>query len=127
MVILNLLTWWYGVGWRRQVILLKERLAKTSDYFSIDLLLRTLFAPFRQLSAGKVDGPIGVKIRAFFDRLISRIIGGIVRLTMIGIGGVTIGFQALLGVIRLVGWAVVPVVPIIGLILSIAGWMPWIN
>ena len=55
------------------------KLVSVFDYFSIDLLVRTWFAPFRQISAGAVDGPIGVQIRAFFDRLISRTIGGIVR------------------------------------------------
>ncbi|MET0979649.1 MAG: hypothetical protein ABWX90_00140, partial [Candidatus Saccharimonadales bacterium] len=60
MFVIGTLSWWYGAGWRQRLAMLRERLANTIDYFSIDLLARTLFSPFRQISAGKVNGPIGV-------------------------------------------------------------------
>lgn len=125
MFITGILLWWYGPGWRQRLSLLRERLASTMDYFSIDLLLRTLFSPFRQISAGKVQGPLGVQMRAFFDRLISRVIGMFVRLTMILIGSVAILFHVVIGSLFVILWAVVPLLPLIGIILFIAGWIPW--
>lgn len=95
------------------------------DYFSIDLLIRTLFSPFRQISAGAVDGPIDIKVRAFFDKLISRLIGALVRLVVLLIGVLSIIVGVAGGLLYLLGWAVVPFLPVIGLIVMLAGWIPW--
>lgn len=125
MFILGVLSWWYGAGWRQRVSMLREHIAATTDYFSIDLLLRTLFAPFRQISAGKVQGPIGVQMRAFFDRLVSRIIGATVRLFMIIFGIIAIMLHVLIGGFIVAAWAVIPLAPVIGIILFVMGWVPW--
>src|SRR5688572_16605203 len=111
MFIVGILQWWYGQGWRQRFSLLRERLASTMDYFSIDLLLKTFFSPFRQISAGKVRGPLAVQMRAFADRLISRMIGAMVRFVMIIIGSVAILFHAVMGGLLVVGWAFVPIMP----------------
>lgn len=121
---MGMFSWWYGEGWRQRGEMVRERIASAMDYFSIDLLLKTYFAPFRQISAGKVDGPIGVKFRAFLDRLISRIIGAVVRTLIIGVGLVTIIFHALFGLVVLGFWAIVPLLPIVGLIMALIGWTP---
>lgn len=125
MFIVGILGWWYGQGWRQRAERLGDKLAGTVDYFSIDLLVRTLFSPYRQISAGKVRGPLGVQMRAFFDRLISRLIGAMIRLVMIVIGTAAILFHAVIGVMLLVAWAIVPVAPVIGVILFVSGWLPW--
>lgn len=127
MVILGMLSWWYSTGWKLRLLRLREKIAATVDYFSIDLLLRTLFSPFRQISAGRVDGPLNVKMRAFFDRLISRMIGAMVRMFMIVVGSVAILLHVLVGGITLLAWAFVPLAPLIGLVLFISGWVPWIR
>lgn len=124
MFIVGLFSWWYGAGWRQRAGIVRERLTAAIDYFSIDLLLRTYFSPFRQISAGGVDGPIGVKLQAFFDKLISRVIGAIVRTFIIVIGVVTILFHALVGCIVLGVWALVPLFPLLGALLLAVGWVP---
>lgn len=124
MFIVGLLSWWYGAGWRQRVMLIRERVARTVDYFSIDLLFKTLFAPFRQISAGKINGSIGVKWRAFVDRTISRIIGSIIRIFIILIGCVTIILYGVMGLATLVLWAIIPALPLIGFLLFISGWTP---
>jgi len=125
MFVASFLSWWYGAGWRGRIVKLREQLASTLDYFSIDLLLRTLFSPFRQISAGQVDGPIGVKFRAFLDRLVSRIIGSIVRGLMIIAGIVTILFHTVIGGVMLAAWAVIPLLPAVLIVLGVTGWLPW--
>jgi hypothetical protein len=126
MFIVGILSWWYGAGWQRRFAMLRERLATTSDYFSIDLLATTLFAPFRQISAGQVNGPLGVKFRAFLDKLISRFIGAMVRSTMIVIGVAAILLHSVIGCAILVVWALVPLLPFVGFGLYVMGWLPWI-
>lgn len=125
MFIVGLLGWWYGAGWRGRGIRLREKLASSMDYFSIDLLLRTFFSPFRQISAGKAGGSLNDQMRAFADRLISRAIGAMIRLVMILVGLLAIMLHSVLGVILLVLWGIVPLLPLIGVILAITGWIPW--
>lgn len=127
MAIWGMMTWWYTDGWRQCWLRVKERLMATLDFFSVDLLIKTLFAPFRQISAGNVRGPLGVQMRAFFDRLVSRCIGTVVRLVMIGVGVITITFNLVVGGLLLVFWAFVPLLPLAGLALFIIGWLPWSN
>lgn len=125
MVIVGLFSWWYTRGFLMEVRLAGDRLEALYDYFSIDLLLRTLFAPFRQISAMKVNGPLSVQISAFVDRLFSRTIGFVVRIIMIVIGSVTLFIASIVAIIRIVLWIVAPFLPIIGIILTLSGWVPW--
>ncbi len=118
---MGMLSWWYTDGWRRRVVWARNRLISSYDYFSIDLLARTLFSPWRQISAGKVQGPIGVQLRAWFDNLISRIIGGFVRTLVMIIGIVTILVTVVVCGVVVITWAFVPFAPFIALGLTMAG------
>lgn len=102
-----------------------ESLAATADFFSIGLLFRTLFSPFRQISAGRVRGPLGVQMRAFFDRLTSRLIGAMVRTAMIVAGITALTFHSVLGGVTIVAWLLVPAIPFAGIVMASGGWMPW--
>ncbi|MBC7512363.1 hypothetical protein H7142_01730 [Candidatus Saccharibacteria bacterium] len=124
MIIVWALSWWYGAGWKARLLLTYERLLVTYDYFSIGLLAKTLFAPYRQISAGSVDGPIGLKLRAFADRQISRMIGAVVRSTLIVAGAVWLFVQVILGLLALGSWALVPIAPFVGFVLMLSGWVP---
>lgn len=125
MQIVGVIIWWYTGGWVQAARRVMLKLDGLLDYFSIDLLIRTLFSPFRQISAGAVDGPIDIKVRAFFDKLISRLIGALVRLVVLLIGVLSIIVGVAGGLLYLLGWAVVPFLPVIGLIVMLAGWIPW--
>lgn len=122
---MGILSWWYGAGWRFQARKQRIRLASVADFFSITLLLKSLFAPFRQISAGKVRGPIGLQLRAFADRLVSRVIGAIVRTIIIIIGAVALLLMTVIGLLLLLAWAVVPILPLGGMVLMAIGWLPW--
>lgn len=124
MFLVGILSWWYGEGWSSRIQTIRERLAISADYFSIGILASTLFAPFRQISAGQVSGPIGVQMRAFFDRLISRAIGSIVRTFMIFFGLIVMFFQSVFGAILIFIWPIIPILPAIGLIMTVIGWVP---
>lgn len=116
-------SWWYKEGWERQMTSVKNRLIGLIDTFSIDLIMRTLFAPFRQISAEGSQGPIGLQLRAFLDRLISRFIGAMVRMFVLIAGCIVIALTAIVGVIYLMVWPLIPVAPLLGLIGAILGGM----
>lgn len=124
MFFVGVVRWWYTDGWRQRAGLTREGLARTLDFFSISLLAKTLFAPFRQISAGGASGPIGVRLQAFFDKLISRCIGAFMRTILIFIGLLSIVLQVFWGGIVLLVWLILPIFPFVGLILFSVGWMP---
>jgi hypothetical protein len=121
MFLVGILSWWYGNGWRQRFTLLKERLGATADFFSIGLLAKTLFAPFRQISAGKVSGSAKVQLQALFDQLISRLIGAIARFCLMIVGLIVLVIQLAWSAVVLVVWVLVPILPIAGIITAILG------
>lgn len=125
MLLVGLISWWYGSGWRDQLGLFGERLARVADQWSIGGLAGSLFAPFRQLDTGQVNGPLSVKFRAAIDKLIGRIIGASIRLVMIVIGIMAFLLSLLLGLIWLLIWPLLPVFPVVGFVLMVSGWLPW--
>lgn len=125
MFIVGLLRWWYSAGWTRRAQLVMDGLHRTIDYFSIGLLLRTMFSLFRQDGAGSVDGPLTAKLEAFAGALISRFIGAGIRTVVLVMGCVTIVARALFGGVLLLLWLFVPAMPIIGFIVMMTGWIPW--
>ncbi|MEI6850602.1 MAG: hypothetical protein WCK26_01385 [Candidatus Saccharibacteria bacterium] len=124
MFLVGILSWWYGVGFISGVKNIKERFAISIDFFSLGLLFKTLFAPYKQISAGNVSGPIGDQMHAFFDRTVSRLVGSFVRTFMIIFGLVAMFAQAVFGVLFLFIWLVIPFLPAIGLIIMVIGWVP---
>lgn len=121
LLVTELLKWWYTAGLHQRLRQISVKLDGTIDYFSMDLLIKTLFAPFRQISAGSVDGSLEVKLRAFIDKLFSRLIGAFVRTVLLVIGGVTILLQTVLALIIMVLWLAVPALPIVGVALTVLG------
>lgn len=123
-MIMAFFSWWYGEGWKRQLEHVSDRMVGLVDMFSIELILRTLFAPFRQISAGRIDGPIAVQFRAFLDKTISRGIGAMVRLAVLIAGSITIVFSGIIGVLYLLIWPLLPLLPLIGFVMMTSGWVP---
>ena len=124
MILLTLLSWWYDRGWKGQAARVKRRVARMAEYFSLGLLARTLFDPFRQIDAGAPQGGnVNMQMHALFDRTFSRIIGFAVRSCSIFIGLGAVGFSAVTGALQLALWPLVPALPLIGLVLFAMGWM----
>lgn len=124
LLVTSLLRWWYTEGLRQKIQSFANRLEGTMDFFSFSLLIKTLFSPFRQISAGRVDGPLGVQLRALVDKLVSRIIGAGIRITILVVGGVIVTLQLVLVIFLLIGWLAFPIIPVIGIILSVLGINP---
>lgn len=113
MVIFGLFYWWYTTGWLTLMQRGVGRVQAVGHFFSIPLLLGSLFAPFRQISAGQVQGSLAVQMRAWGDRLFSRFMGAIIRsmLVIVGAACVIVASVALLCVITI--WPFIPLLPLI--------------
>lgn len=121
MYLFSLLEWWYGKGVLGQLNRQLNGLARTLDTFSFALLLRTLFSPYKQISAGAVRGPLPVQLRALVDNLFSRVIGAVFRSILIFAGGIMLAVRFLISGVILIVWILLPVLPLIGLVLTLSG------
>jgi hypothetical protein len=124
MMIVALFSWWYGAGWARTMKRVGARMDLLLETFSVAILLRTLFDPFHQISAGQVRGSFDVQLRALGDRVFSRVFGAVVRSLFIIIGVVAALSAGLFGLLELLVWPLMPFLPLIGLGLTVIGWQP---
>ena len=125
MVIISLLSWWYSEGWLEQISLTKRSFIKLADKFSIGMLLKTLFAPFRQISVGEQAGKTASLASVVADKLISRLVGSVMRLVMVFVGMLALIIYAIISLLRLAGWPLLPLAPVLGLILMVSVGASW--
>lgn len=94
------------------------------NYFSIPLLLKTLFSPWHKYIWSY---PRGFDIRKYFEvwtsNLVSRFVGASVRSFLIGVGicGEILIFIG--GILVLVGWLILPLVSTFSLFFGIKLWL----
>jgi len=90
------------------------------NYFSLPLLLRTLFSPWHKYVWAYPRGLyIGKRLEVFISNLISRILGAILRIFLIVIGLLVEIFIFFAGIIILLNWLLLPALLVTGLILAI--------
>lgn len=123
MLMVDFFSWWYSRGWGYFVRLLIEKLRNIADFFSFSVLIRTLFAPFRQISTVE-DNPYGgpmYYLSQFFDNLLSRTIGAIVRLLILIFGVIAFILDSVLSLLLVIIWPTLPLLPIACIILCVTG------
>lgn len=126
MAIAEMFIWWYVHGWSVFLHKTKSFFANIADFFSMGSLVRTLFQPFRQISAttASTDSSLELKFHMFIDRLVSRVVGFFTRLILLIVGTFIIILSGLLSLVLLVLWPAIPLMPIAGIILAIVGVAP---
>jgi hypothetical protein len=122
MFLVGILSWWYKDGILNRIRIAQNRLVMSADLFSIKLLIRTLFNPFRQISADTSGSSFPEKFRAFFDRLLSRVIGAVARSFMVIFGSIVIFLQVIFEFSFMIFWLLMPILPILGAILMALDW-----
>lgn len=107
------LSWWYSAGWIDIGRKLKSELASLWSSFSVGLLFKTLFQPWRQVvSYGSAGANIGERFQAVIANFVSRIVGLVMRLfTLLAALVVTVLFAAI-GFILLLAWPLLPLAAI---------------
>lgn len=123
MAILEMFSWWYIHGWLIFIQKIRAFLTNITDFFSMDSLIRTLFQPFRQISAASAsaDSSLDLKFHMFIDRLVSRIIGFCSRLILLITGAIIIVGGGIISLILILLWPLIPLAPIAGIVLCIMG------
>lgn len=123
MLLGSFFSWWYGVGWLTLGRKIGARINGVLQFFSVTQLLGSLFAPFRQISAGGVQGgTLAVHLRAWGDKQFSRVIGAVVRLMLIICGVAGVLFYSVVGLVLLIFWPLLPALPAVGFLLMVTGF-----
>lgn len=121
MTLMYLIQWWYGHGWMGQLASGRSRIAWIIESFSVGILARTLFDPWKQIiSFTGRDASLDMKFRAGVDNFVSRIVGVLVRLCVLIAASVCVLFSLLLSIALFAVWPLIPIVPI-GLVLVSLG------
>ena len=123
MFIVKSYSWWYVQGWSVFIGKVKNLFSTITDFFSMNSLIRTLFKPFRQISAdsARAGSSVDLKFHLFLDRLVSRIIGFISRLFLLLTGCVVLIISGIFSLVLIILWPFIPLAPLIGIILCITG------
>ena len=122
MLALSFIEWWYLQGWGKFAAELVNKLRGAADFFSISLLLRSLFAPFKQISAyGSGDESLQGRLSDFGDKLLSRVIGAIVRIFILVAGIIWLLVETAASLALIVLWPVLPLLPVVGIIMTVMG------
>ena len=121
MLIVALFSWWYTTAWKNLGHRIEGRVDMMLDFFSVKTLLKTLFDPFRQISAGATGGSVDDKMKAFADRSFSRVFGAVVRTLFILLGVVCSAIILVIGGIQMAVWPLIPALPILSVIAYAVG------
>lgn len=122
MVFILALKWWYGRGWLwawdRSVNI---RIKEYAEAFSMKQLIKTWFSPFKQTYNNAQNGSIDLKVQAFFDNIVSRFIGTLARTVLIFVGLLAILVAFISGIVIIIVWPFVPLLPLAGIVLALSG------
>lgn len=115
MLALEFFTWWYGRGWSTLARNAQRRLVRTAHLFSLPILIRTLFAPWRRIMTFPGAG-LDAHVRAATDNLVSRCIGFVVRICVLFSALIILIIVFIAALIQLLLWPLLPPAVIIALL-----------
>lgn len=105
----QIVVWWISETPGRIIAAWKNFLRFNFNYFSVGLLLRTLFSPWRKYEVYRERGfNVGKFIESLISNLIFRLLGAFLRSILIFAGLVTEIFVALAGVAAFILWIFLP-------------------
>ena len=115
MLMLSFFSWWYGQGLARLVRAIQRRVQQLADMFSVAILLRTLFSPWRRIITYPGAG-LEAHVRAMLDNMVSRFIGFFVRVIVLLSAAVLFAVLMVVSVLQIILWPLLPVIAV-GLII----------
>lgn len=115
----QLISWWIYHAPKNLFRAILQVIKNSYNYFSITLLAKTLFSPWRRDVVNPVNPSLQDRLQIFVMNLFSRIIGAIVRLITIIIGLIIIALEFLFGVIVYIAFVFMPFLAILIFIAAI--------
>lgn len=112
--------WWYGPGWKNSFARITQRIDVMTSELSMGLLITTLFEPWKQITthSGPNDS-IDVKLHAWFDTFFARMVGFVIRITVLVFGSIATILLVLFGTILALLWPLIPALPLLLVLLTV--------
>ncbi len=111
--------WWYRAGMRDFFIYLKAFFLKISDLFSVKLLLKTFFAPWKRDVIPLEGLPLNMMLRVIMMNLVSRFIGAVIKTFVLLVYLIVLTGLVSVSLSLLIIWIFLPVVTILGIFLGV--------
>lgn len=109
--------WWYGPGWKNSFSRVMQRVNTLSDELSMGILIRTLFEPWKQITShSNPTDALEIKFRAWFDTTFARMVGFVIRSSVLVFGAIASVVVLLFGAVLALLWPLIPLMPV-GLII----------
>jgi hypothetical protein len=118
MIALAFFSWWYGRGWNDTAHRLSRRIDKLNRAFSVKLLLKTLFSPWRRIISYP-GASLGEHFRAWGDNIVSRIVGFFVRLFVLLAALIASLVIIIVSILEVIVWPLLPPAILVVLILGV--------
>jgi hypothetical protein len=118
MLALAFFYWWYGSGWQEINKKMFKNISSIGRALSVSLLIRNLFDPWRRITTDSGTG-LSFRLQAALDNTISRFVGFAVRLLVLLTALMMTIILAILALIQLILWPLLPPAFIATLILGL--------
>ena len=118
MLIGEFFKWWYGAGWARAAKDAVDLVKKVELSFSLSVLLRTLFSPWKMIVT-EPGRSMDEKMRAMLDNLVSRTVGFFVRIFSLFAALVLMFMAVIVGVVISVSWPLLPLLIILSAVKAV--------
>lgn len=120
MLLFAFFSWWYSQGWIWIAKKSVDRIKNLADSFSVGILLRTLFAPWKQIVAYTgAQSAIGMKMRAIVDNMVSRLVGFMVRTLVLITALCSMVLAVLVALATVLVWPLMPPLVIVLLLMGV--------
>lgn len=111
--------WWYTKGVKDFFIYLKAIFLKITDIFSVKLLLRTFFSPWKRDITSMEGLPLNQMIQVIVFNLVSRLIGAFIKTIILFIYLIALSVFLAVALSLFLLWLLLPLISILGLIIGI--------
>lgn len=118
MLLVQFFKWWYGDGWLATTESFGRRARNLNQTFSAGSLVRTLFAPWRRIISYP-GASLNAKFHTALDNLFSRVVGFMVRIFVLLAAGVMQVIVALVTLVEMLAWPLLPLAIIGFLIMAV--------
>lgn len=120
MLLTDFFSWWYTAGWKNTLLNTRRLLGDFAANFSIAILLKTLFAPWKQLDARLPANPtLGDRLRHIVDKLISRVVGFMVRTATLLAALIVFSVILAARLVWIVVWPLLPATPLLSALVAL--------
>lgn len=113
--------WWFVFKPKQLLYIYSKVIRKIRQFFSISLLLRTLFAPWKRDEINMGNLSLQDRLRVLIMNLVSRLVGAVVRGGTVMIGVASIALTTAGFIFAITMFVLLPILSILILVMAFSG------